>query len=106
MLGWLLEHTSVNPTGPLHVGRARNPLIGDTLARCLRACGYEVTTEYLVNDVGKQVVLLTWGVHNVPKSEVAPTERVQDDHRLVGFYQKANQRMEAETGLRSKSPGC
>src|SRR3990172_7841970 len=32
----LLEHTSVNPTGPLHVGRARNALIGDALARVLR----------------------------------------------------------------------
>jgi arginyl-tRNA synthetase len=101
----LLEHTSVNPTGPLHVGRARNPLIGDTLARCLRACGYEVTTEYLVNDVGKQVVLLTWGVHNVPESEVAPTERSKDDHRLVGFYQKANQRMEAETEVQEQISG-
>ena len=55
----LVEHTSVNPTGPIHVGRARNPLIGDTLARALGRCGYAVTTEYLVNDVGKQVVLLT-----------------------------------------------
>jgi arginyl-tRNA synthetase len=98
----LLEHTSVNPTGPLHVGRARNPLIGDTLARCLRTCGYDVTTEYLVNDVGKQVVLLTWGVHNVPESEVPPSERDKDDHRLVGFYQKANQRMEAEAEVQGQ----
>jgi arginyl-tRNA synthetase len=101
----LLEHTSVNPTGPLHVGRARNPLIGDTLARCLRTCGYDVTTEYLVNDVGKQVVLLTWGVHNVPDSEVPSSERDKDDHRLVGFYQKANQRMESETEVQEQISG-
>jgi arginyl-tRNA synthetase len=101
----LLEHTSVNPTGPLHVGRARNPLIGDTLARCLRTCGYDVTTEYLVNDVGKQVVLLTWGVHNVPESEVPPSERDKDDHRLVGFYQKANQRMESEAEVQEQISG-
>jgi arginyl-tRNA synthetase len=98
----LLEHTSVNPTGPLHVGRARNPLIGDTLARCLRTCGYDVTTEYLVNDVGKQVVLLTWGVHNVPDAEVLESERNKDDHRLVGYYQKANQRMEAEPDVQEQ----
>jgi arginyl-tRNA synthetase len=101
----LLEHTSVNPTGPLHVGRARNPLIGDTLARCLRTCGYDVTTEYLVNDVGKQVVLLTWGVHNVPDSEVPVSERDKDDHRLVGYYQKANQRMEAEPEVQEQISG-
>jgi arginyl-tRNA synthetase len=61
-----LEHTSTNPTGPIHVGRARNPIIGDTLARCLKRCGYDVTTEYYVNDVGKKVVILTWGVNNIP----------------------------------------
>ena len=53
-----VEHTSTNPTGPIHVGRARNPIIGDTLARCLKKCGHEVTTEYYVNDVGKQVVMV------------------------------------------------
>ncbi len=93
----LLEHTSVNPTGPIHVGRARNPIIGDTLARCLRKCGYDVTTEYLVNDVGRQVVLLAWGVRNIPPEEVTPvTDRQKDDHLLVGFYQKANQRLETD----------
>ena len=49
----LLEHTSANPTGPLHVGRARNPILGDSLGRLLAMAGYPVTREYLVNDVGK-----------------------------------------------------
>ena len=66
-----VEHTSTNPTGPIHVGRARNPIIGDTLARCLKRCGHDVTTEYYVNDVGKQVVVLTWGVNNVSDEEAA-----------------------------------
>lgn len=92
----LLEHTSVNPTGPIHVGRARNPLIGDTLARVLKRCGYDVTTEYYVNDVGKQVVLLTWGVTNVPEEQVKPADRDKNDYRLVGYYQRANEMMEAD----------
>jgi len=92
----LLEHTSVNPTGPIHVGRARNPLIGDTLARCMRKAGYDVTTEYYVNDVGKQVVLLAWGIKNVPASDVDPADREKTDHKLVPFYRKANARMESE----------
>ncbi len=93
----LLEHTSVNPTGPIHVGRARNPIIGDTLARCMRACGYDVTTEYLVNDVGKQVVLLAWGLENIDPSEVDTVDRDKADHRLVPFYRKANQMMEEDS---------
>lgn len=93
---YLLEHTSVNPTGPIHVGRARNPLIGDTLARCLRFRGYDVTTEYYVNDVGKQVVLLTWGLENLTEENVPPNGMEKDDHRLVGYYRKANQLMESD----------
>jgi arginyl-tRNA synthetase len=92
----LLEHTSVNPTGPIHVGRARNPIIGDTLARCMRAYGYDVTTEYYVNDVGKQVVLLTWGLENIRPEDVLAIDSAKADHRLVVFYQKANEMMEKD----------
>ena len=37
-----VEHTSANPTGPLHVGRSRTSVIGDTLVRVLRAAGWKV----------------------------------------------------------------
>ncbi len=95
----LLEHTSVNPTGPIHIGRARNPIIGDTLARCMRAYGYDVTTEYYVNDVGKQVVLLTWGLENIRPEDVPPIESEKADHRLVVYYQKANKMMENDPAI-------
>ena len=91
-----LEHTSTNPTGPIHVGRARNPIIGDTLARCLSRCGYDVTTEYYVNDVGKQVVILTWGINNIPESEVEKADRQKKDHEMVAFYRLANKMMESD----------
>jgi arginyl-tRNA synthetase len=55
-----VEHTSANPTGPLHVGRIRNSIIGDTLARVLRAAGQPVTTQYYVDDVGRQAAMVTW----------------------------------------------
>jgi arginyl-tRNA synthetase len=41
----LIEHTSVNPSGPVHVGRFRNPIIGDALARLHRFLGYDVTVQ-------------------------------------------------------------
>ena len=50
----ILEHTSANPTDKLHVGRARNPIIGDSLGRILRWAGYKVETQYYVDDMGKQ----------------------------------------------------
>ncbi len=55
-----VEHTSANPTGPFHVGRVRNGIIGDTLARTLRAAGLPVTTEYYVDDMGRQSAMITW----------------------------------------------
>ena len=86
----LLEHTSANPTGPLHVGRARNPILGDALARLLRFAGYAVTCEYLVNDIGKQMVIQYWGERHLTATEVGPPDTDRDDYRLAKFYQKAN----------------
>lgn len=54
----LVEFVSANPTGPLHVGHGRGAAVGDTLARILRFSGYDVATEYYVNDVGNQMDLL------------------------------------------------
>jgi arginyl-tRNA synthetase len=93
----LVEHTSVNPTGPIHVGRARNPIIGDTLARILRLAGYDVLTEFYVNDVGRQVVMMTWGVKHL-ELEKEP-ERPKDDYRYVLFYQQANKKLESQPEL-------
>jgi len=110
-----VEHTSTNPTGPIHVGRARNPIIGDTLARCLYRCGNEVTTEYYVNDVGKQVVVLTWGVNNVTDEEAAKNseehmkeigqnekERDKTDHKLVAKYRVANKKLETDPAVQEE----
>jgi arginyl-tRNA synthetase len=93
----LLEHTSVNPTGPIHIGRARNPIIGDTLGRIMRLAGYDVTTEFYVNDVGRQVATMTWGVKNL---EIGlPEGPHKDDHRFVAYYREANERAEADPGV-------
>lgn len=54
----LLEFVSANPTGPLHVGHGRGAAVGDSLARLLRFCGYNVETEYYVNDSGNQMKIL------------------------------------------------
>ena len=51
----LVEFVSANPTGPIHVGTARNAALGDSLVRLLEAAGHEVEREYYVNDAGSQV---------------------------------------------------
>jgi len=51
----LIEFVSANPTGPLHIGHGRGAVVGDTLARIMRKAGYDVHTEYYINDVGLQM---------------------------------------------------
>jgi arginyl-tRNA synthetase len=51
----LLEFVSANPTGPLHVGHGRWAVIGDIIARLLKAAGNQVETEFYVNNIGNQV---------------------------------------------------
>lgn len=54
----LVEYVSANPTGPLHVGHGRGAALGDSISRLLRASGHEVTTEYYLNDAGRQMQTL------------------------------------------------
>ncbi len=95
----ILEHTSANPNGPLHVGRARNPIIGDTIARLLRANGYDVTTEYYVNDSGMQVATLVWGHLNLD-IDWSESSHKKADHRYVRYYQETSRLPDSEEGIR------
>lgn len=54
----LLEFVSANPTGPLHIGHARGAIFGDSLAKVGKYLGYDITTEYYINDAGSQMDLL------------------------------------------------
>ncbi len=59
----LIEFVSANPTGPLHVGHGRGAAVGDALGRILKKSGYDLSTEYYINDVGNQMNFLgrsTW----------------------------------------------
>ncbi|MEG3223966.1 MAG: arginine--tRNA ligase [Methanobacteriales archaeon Met13] len=58
----ILEHTSANPNGPLHIGHIRNAIIGDSLARVMKAGGYPLETQYYVNDMGRQIAMIVWGL--------------------------------------------
>ena len=95
----LIEHTSANPNGPFHVGRARNAILGDTLVRLNRLYGNEVRAEYYVDDMGKQVGVLAWALSNLSKQQVDdilddadsinPRWAGKKDHETVRWYQAA-----------------
>ncbi len=66
----LLEFVSANPTGPLHIGHARGAVFGDALLRVGNYLGYNVTSEYYVNDAGAQMDLLGLSVYLAGRESV------------------------------------
>ena len=90
----IIEHTSVNPTKPLHIGHCRNAVIGDTVARILRALGYKVEVQNYIDDLGLQVAqtLLAW-------QTVQKKPRGKFDHVLGLIYVNISQRLQQEPQL-------
>lgn len=78
----IVEHTSVNPSGPVHIGTARNSILGDALSRMLRARGHRVNVHFYVNDVGKQIAVLVYG-YQITQNTVSK-EKI--DHWLGRVY--------------------
>ena len=88
-----VEHTSTNPTGPIHIGRIRNSIIGDSIFRILSRYGYRVTTQYFVNDSGRQVASLYVGYKKFGQSDSLTTEN------LLEAYQRMHREVEANPDL-------
>jgi arginyl-tRNA synthetase len=88
----IVEHTSANPDGPLHIGHLRNAVIGDTISRILKFAGYDVDVHYYLNDMGKQTAKVVWGRR---KFDVKDGKK---DHATAEVYIEANKIIE-EQGL-------
>ena len=75
----LLEYVSANPTGILHLGHARNAVVGDTLANILSFAGYDVTKEFYINDAGSQIELLGLSVFSRYKELFGEESEIPED---------------------------
>jgi arginyl-tRNA synthetase len=78
----IVEHTSVNPIHPIHIGGARNAVIGDCLARLLKATGHEVKRHFYIDDVGLQVAQASYGYGKIAKRGLD----VKGDHFIGMIY--------------------
>ncbi len=76
----LVEFVSANPTGPMHVGHARNAAYGDALARLLALHGHTVTREFYVNDAGSQIRKLGESLGALARSEPVPEDGYRGDY--------------------------
>jgi arginyl-tRNA synthetase len=70
----IIEFVSANPTGPMHVGHARNAAYGDALARLLTFQGHSVAREFYVNDAGSQVTKLGESILALARGEQVPQD--------------------------------
>ena len=75
-----VEFVSANPTGPLHIGHARQAAYGDALARLLEFRGHAVTREYYINDYGSQIVRLAESVRALALGEPVPGDGYHGDY--------------------------
>lgn len=74
-----IEFVSANPTGPLHIGHGRGAAIGDSIARILKFCGYQVEKEYYINDAGLQMKMLGESTFIRYKQILGINESIQQD---------------------------
>jgi arginyl-tRNA synthetase len=78
----IVEHTSVNPLHPIHIGQARNPMIGDALAHILKCRGHTVFRHYYIDDVGRQSSVVAYGYAKLGK----PRPHEKADHFVGKIY--------------------
>ena len=98
----IVEHTSVNPTKPLHMGHARNSVLGDTMARIMRKLGYTVEVQNYIDDLGVQFAQVLWGYLNMREefegieAELREKGLKEDfiDHVMGLLYVEVNRRIE------------
>ncbi|GAB6055507.1 arginine--tRNA ligase [Methanobacterium movens] len=98
----ILEHTSANPNGPLHIGHIRNAIIGDSLKRVLLKAGFEVETQYYVNDMGRQIAMVVWGLINFGFDLSKYSENDKKDHQIGKLYFKVNEALKENPDLKEE----
>jgi arginyl-tRNA synthetase len=96
----MVEFVSANPTGPMHVGHARNAAYGDALARMLELRGARVEREFYVNDAGSQVRTFGESIQALARGEEVPEDGYQGGYvaELAARIENAAERDAADVG--------
>jgi len=87
-----VEHTSANPSGPLTMGHARNAILGDVLARLLKARGHSIKKRFYIDDMGRQVSILAYGYSLLKE----PEPQGKADHWFGRLYACTNCAVQVE----------
>jgi len=96
----IIEHTSVNPTKPLHIGHGRNAVIGDTVARIMKALGYRTEIHNYIDDMGRQMAETVLVFKRIPEKPEA-----KFDHMLGVLYSKMHELLEMDPTIENEVNG-
>ena len=97
-----IEHTNVNPNKALHIGHARNLVLGDSLVRVLRYLGHKVQALNYVDDSGAQVADIIVGFKFLGMPDEAPPGVKYDVYCGDSVYTKVNQEYAKNPQLKEK----
>jgi len=78
----LVEHSSINPVHAIHIGQARNSILGDALCRMLKARGHHVQAHFYVNDAGRQTAIVAYGYDKLGRIK----SNIKPDHYIGQIY--------------------
>ena len=96
----LVEYVSANPTGDLHIGHGRQAVIGGCLVSLLDKAGYNVTSEFYINDYGEQITKLSgtsWAIfEKLNGREVSWSEDFYPEEGISPYVKKALENIKAD----------
>jgi len=98
----LIEHTNVNPNKALHIGHARNLVLGDSLVRVMKKMGNSVQTVNYIDDSGAQVADVIVGLRFQGFSDEPPAGVKFDVYCGDVVYTGVNRMYEKDPGLKEK----
>ncbi|HXW94669.1 MAG TPA: arginine--tRNA ligase [Nitrososphaerales archaeon] len=97
-----IEHTNVNPNKALHIGHARNLVLGDSLVRVMLYLGHKVQALNYIDDSGAQVADIIVGFKFLGFPDQAPVGVKYDAYCGDSVYVKVNQEYSRDPSLKEK----
>ncbi len=98
----LVEHTSANPSGALHIGHLRNIAIGDSLARIFSFASYDTSVLNYIDDSGLQVANVILGMTELGFPENGPAGVKYDHYTHDPVYVTTVRRVDETPSLKAK----
>ncbi|MBN2070358.1 MAG: arginine--tRNA ligase [Candidatus Krumholzibacteriota bacterium] len=93
-----VEYVSANPTGPLVIVSARAAAVGTSLAKLLKKTGFDVETEYYLNDAGNQVKKLGFSLLARYRQRMGEDIPFPEEGYPGEYLTDIAEKIEAETG--------